>query len=164
MTTSSDRAKPSYRIMEIVVASVLVCVGLLVVVDNYLLGASWQADGPEAGYFPFYCGLFLSVSSLVTIGQAIRAGSPQGFINRASFLRILQVLVPSTAFVALIAMLGIYVASCIFIAFCMRLLGRFGAFPVIAVSLAVPFALFALFELWFHVPMPKGPLEDFLGY
>jgi len=28
----------------------------------------------------------------------------------------------------------------------------------------VPFALFLLFEIWFLVPLPKGPLEEFLGY
>ena len=29
---------------------------------------------------------------------------------------------------------------------------------------AVPIALFILFEIWFLVPLPKGPIEDLLGY
>jgi hypothetical protein len=28
----------------------------------------------------------------------------------------------------------------------------------------VPVILFMVFELWFLVPMPKGPLESWLGY
>jgi hypothetical protein len=29
---------------------------------------------------------------------------------------------------------------------------------------AFPLATFFIFEKWFLVPMPKGPLEDWLGY
>jgi hypothetical protein len=28
----------------------------------------------------------------------------------------------------------------------------------------VPVAAFVIFEQWFLVPMPKGPLEEWLGY
>jgi hypothetical protein len=28
----------------------------------------------------------------------------------------------------------------------------------------VPIALFLMFERWFLVPLPKGPLEAWLGY
>jgi putative tricarboxylic transport membrane protein len=28
----------------------------------------------------------------------------------------------------------------------------------------VPVLTFLMFELWFLVPLPKGPLEKFLGY
>ena len=42
--------------------------------------------------------------------------------------------------------------------------GRFRWSMIVIVSIAVPLALFLLFEIWFLVPLPKGPLEDFLGY
>jgi hypothetical protein len=32
------------------------------------------------------------------------------------------------------------------------------------VSIGVPVLLFIVFEKWFLVPLPKGPIEDFLGY
>ena len=32
------------------------------------------------------------------------------------------------------------------------------------VSVAVPGALFALFEIWFLLPLPKGPIEALFGY
>jgi hypothetical protein len=31
-------------------------------------------------------------------------------------------------------------------------------------SLVVPIALFLLFEVWFLVPLPKGPFEKLIGY
>jgi hypothetical protein len=46
----------------------------------------------------------------------------------------------------------------------MRWLGKFKWPLTIIVSLAVPFALFVIFELWFLLPLPKGPVEDLLGY
>jgi len=45
---------------------------------------------------------------------------------------------------------------------------RSGFFPfwlaVALVSVAFPVVTFIVFERWFLVPMPKGPLEDWLGY
>jgi hypothetical protein len=34
---------------------------------------------------------------------------------------------------------------------------------VLAVSVGTSVALFLVFELWFQVPLPKGPLENMLG-
>ena len=73
-------------------------------------------------------------------------------------------LVPTIAFIAVAGFIGIYVASAFFIAASMRWLGQFRWPMIVVVSLAVPFTLFLLFEVWFLVPLPKGPLEDFLGY
>ncbi len=56
---------------EIVVALVLLAIGSLVVYDSHRLGSSWGSDGPEAGYFPFYIGLFICISSAVTLTQAL---------------------------------------------------------------------------------------------
>jgi hypothetical protein len=46
----------------------------------------------------------------------------------------------------------------------MRWLGRFAWPTIIAVAVGVPFSLFLVFELWFLLPLPKGPVEDLLGY
>jgi hypothetical protein len=60
--------------------------------------------------------------------------------------------------------LGIYVASCLFIVVFMVLVGRENLLKALALGVAVPFALFLMFEKWFLVPLPKGPLEAWLGY
>ena len=77
---------------------------------------------------------------------------------------MLAVLIPSIVYVALIQYLGIYVASAIFILAFMVVIGRENPLKGLAVSAAVPVALFLMFEKWFLVPLPKGPLEAWLGY
>ena len=35
---------------------------------------------------------------------------------------------------------------------------------VAAVAVSVPVATFLVFEKWFLVPLPKGPIEAYLGF
>ena len=64
----------------------------------------------------------------------------------------------------MIKLLGLYVASAVFIAAFMVWKGRYRLLATSSVALGVPVALFLLFEVWFLVPLPKGPLERMLGY
>jgi ABC-type cobalamin transport system permease subunit len=59
--------------------------------------------------------------------------------------------------------LGFYVASVLFIAYFMRRLGKYSWLMVVSVSVGVIVAFFLTFEIWFSVPLPKGPLEAALG-
>ncbi len=43
-------------------------------------------------------------------------------------------------------------------------IGRENPFKAAGVAAALPFALFLMFEKWFLVPLPKGPLEAWLGF
>jgi hypothetical protein len=156
----------STRVADIVVALILAGVGALVITDSLRLGIGWGADGPKSGYFPFYTGLLIVLSSLGTIGLALfgRNKSSGSFVGRGQLRHVLKVFVPSAVYVALIGFIGIYVASALFIGAFMHWLGRFRWHTIIIVSIAVPFSLFLMFEVWFLVPLPKGPLEDLLGY
>ena len=93
-----------------------------------------------------------------------RMGSNEPFVRREQFHNVMKVFVPMAIYVGLIGLIGIYVASALFIAVFMRWLGKFRWYLTILVSIAVPFALFVIFELWFLLPLPKGPVEDLLGY
>jgi hypothetical protein len=163
----NDRAgMPSIRAAEFVVAAALLALGAVVMWDSARVGSGWGSDGPKAGYFPFYIGLFIVVGCLVNMARAMRMGAPAEklLFNRRQLRSVLAVLVPAIGFVALIPLIGIYVAAMIYIAFFMRWLGKFGWPLVAAVSLGVPLAAFATFELWFLVALPKGPVEDMLGF
>ena len=63
-----------------------------------------------------------------------------------------------------IGFLGLYVSSAIFIAFFMAWLGKYPLYKIVPVAILIPVALFFMFEVWFLVPLPKGPLETALGY
>mgnify|MGYP006292105843 CR=1 FL=1 len=68
MTQHSDHhsenapAAASYRSLEVVTAAFLFALGALLITDSRRIGTGWADDGPQAGYFPFYIGLILSVS------------------------------------------------------------------------------------------------------
>jgi hypothetical protein len=42
--------------------------------------------------------------------------------------------------------------------------GKYGWLPALGVSAGLPIVLFLVFEKWFLVPLPKGPIEHLLGF
>jgi hypothetical protein len=46
----------------------------------------------------------------------------------------------------------------------MRILGKYGWAKTVAVSVGVTVVFFLMFEVWFKVPLPKGPIEAALGF
>src|SRR5436309_5394676 len=65
--------------------------------------------------------------------------------------------------VVLTQWIGLYVAASLYTGFYMRWIGRHTWLAVLAVAILFPLATFFVFEKWFLVPMPKGPLEAWLG-
>jgi putative tricarboxylic transport membrane protein len=156
----------STRTVEIAVSGALVALATLIMYDNWRIGARWVSDGPQAGYFPFYIGLILFVVSAITLSINLFAKSADrsNFVERSEFARVLQVLIPTIVFVGLIAVIGIYFAAAIFITFFMWRLGGYPLYRILPVAVAVPLVLFMMFEIWFLVPLPKGPIETALGF
>jgi len=74
------------------------------------------------------------------------------------------VVIPTAVYVAVIPWIGIYIASAGLIGLFMRWFGRYGWPLVLAVSIGIPLVTFVVFERWFLVPLPKGPVEEFLGF
>jgi len=163
-----DKAVGSVRLWEVMVAVGFLVFGSVVAWDSHRLGASWGSDGQQAGYFPFYIGVFIIVSSIVNLYMALRAADTKPFVEWGQLRLILAVMLPSIAYVALIDNpwygLGIYVPSAVFVAAYMRILGKYGWLKIAAVSVGVMLAFFLSFEVWFQVPLPKGPVEALFGY
>jgi len=152
------------RAADLATASILILLGGVVVLDSLRIGIGWGTDGPRAGFFPFWLGVILIFAS-VTIGmQAWHRATDKPFVTRARLGPVLKVLWPATLMVVLITPLGLYVASALYLGFYMRWVGRHGWLAVILCAIGVPLVTFVVFELWFLVPMPKGPLETWLGY
>lgn len=156
----------SVRAVEIGVAIVVFLFGAVVIFDSYRLGARWGEDGPQAGYFPFYVGLLICGASATTLVRAWRnlALATESFVAREELKTILTVLVPTVVYVALIEFLGFYVASTLFIAYFMWILGKYSWLKIVPIAVGVSVAFFLTFEIWFAVPLPKGPLETALGF
>jgi hypothetical protein len=160
-----SRAALTQRSAEIAVAALFIFLGAVVMFDSVRLGASWGEDGPQAGYFPFYIGVLVCLASLVNLVRALVGKRDRGrtFVEVGALKLVLSVLVPATVYVGLISWTGIYVASTLFIAFFMRWLGKYAWWKVVAIAVGTSVFFFLIFETWFKVPLPKGPLESFLG-
>jgi putative tricarboxylic transport membrane protein len=162
----NTRSAASVRAVEFGVAAVTLVFGAIVIFDSIRVGARWGSDGPQAGYFPFYVGLMICGSSVVTLLRAWRnvALADESFVAREELKTILTVLVPTIVYVALIYYLGFYVASTIFIAYFMWRLGKYPWIKILPIAVGVSVTFFLVFEIWFAVPLPKGPLETVLGF
>ena len=162
---SSDRSAASTRTVELVVAALFFALGAVVSWDSSKIGSSWGVEGPQAGYFPFYIGLIICFASATIFVRALwsKAKAHESFVSRGQLKLVLKMLVPSIVYVILIGLIGIYVASTLFIGFFMLWLGKYSWARTVPIALGVSVAFFLLFEVWFNVPLPKGPLEAWLG-
>lgn len=156
----------SNRGMDIIVAALLLALSAVFMWDSVRIGIGWiEGQGPSAGFFPFWIALVMAVASLVNLVRAalkLEDDGAETFVTRTALGRIATVLVPTAVYVALIGVIGIYVASAIFIIGFM-IVSKESVLRAILVGLGVPLALFFMFERWFLVPLPKGPLEVMLG-
>jgi len=153
-------------LVDLVVAVLIFALGALVVYDSYRLGASWASDGPEAGYFPFYIGLLMCICCAVVFGQSLARlkSDRRVFVSTGQLKQVLVILLPSTAYVLGVQLIGIYVPSAFFIGLFMKFAGKYSWLRSVAVGVAVSVVSFLLFEIWFKIPLPKGPVERLLGY
>jgi len=153
-------------LVELAVAAIIFALGALVAYDSFRLGSGWASDGPQSGYFPFYIGLFICICSAVVFAQGLLRlkTDQQVFVTSGRFRQVLVILLPSTIYVLGVQFIGIYVSSALFIALFMSLAGKYSWIRSIAVGAGVSVSAFVLFEIWFKIPLPKGPLESLLGY
>jgi putative tricarboxylic transport membrane protein len=151
---------------EVVVAALLLAAAGVVIVDSLRVGIGWADDGPRSGYFPFYIGLLLFASSASILVSQLRRWreADEAFLEHDQLRSVLAILVPMVVYVGLIALLGIYVASALLIGYFMLRHGKHAPGLTAAVALGVPLIFFMVFERWFLVPLPKGPIERLLGF
>lgn len=166
---ATDRPAVGTVTMELVVAALLFAVGAAVAISSFQLGARWSDDGPQSGYFPFYIGVIICVCCAVTFVQALagKLGTNRSFVDRGPLRQVFSVLVPAAAYVLLIQLIGIYVASAVYITFFMAWLGRYSWLKSAGLGVAVAVFAFLMFEIWFQVPLYKGSLYDplsLIGY
>ena len=168
MENNNESAHRAVRIvtMDVVVAALILALGALVVYESNRLGSGWDENGPQAGYFPFYIGLLICICSAVVFVQSFvkLRTDRRVFVRLDQFKQVLVILLPSTAYVLGVQLIGIYVPSAVFIVLFMKFVGKYRWLRSAAVGLGVSVSAFMLFEIWFKIPLPKGPLERLIGF
>ena len=156
---------PSHRGVEAGVAIVIAAFGLICVLGSLRVGIGWGDEGPMAGFFPFYIGLIIIVSSVANLYTLLSGAKEYGlFASWGQILKVLSVVIPTGIYVSILPFIGIYVASMLLIGTFMMWLGKYRWTTAIPVALLVPVLTFVFFERWFLVPLPKGPIEKLLGF
>ena len=165
MTDSShaSRAGPTHRAVEIGVAIAMLLFAAIIIYGAWLAGINWGAEGPRAGFFPFYVGLAILLATVVNLAHALATDGKKLFADWDQLRQVLSVVIPAAVYVALVPWIGLYVASFLLIAVFMKWLGRYSWGLTLAVAIAVPVLAFLMFEKWFLVPLPKGPIEELFG-
>jgi ABC-type polysaccharide/polyol phosphate export permease len=154
------------RAVESTTLAVVLGFALLMAWDNGRTGIGWESTGPQAGYFPFYVAMILAGACAWGLAKEFlgRGRPDEAFVQRDQFKRVLQVFLPSLAFVPVTQWLGLYVASFALIAGFMVWVGRIKPWKAVLTGYVFSAVMFLVFEVAFDVIMPKGPLERYFGY
>ncbi|HYC16699.1 MAG TPA: tripartite tricarboxylate transporter TctB family protein [Pseudolabrys sp.] len=159
-------AVASTRTVETLVYVLLTALATLLAFDNWRTGMGWEAEGPQAGYFPFYLSVILAAASIYGLVSIFLSRMDEGktFVTRDQLRRVMQVFVPTFLFCLLTQWLGLYVASFLLITCFMWFVGRIALWKSLVTGLVFSLAMFITFDIAFDVIMPKGPLEALFGY
>ena len=161
----SGGAGPSHRGVEIGVAVFMAGLALIGIYGSLKVGIGWADEGPQAGFFPFYISVLVFISCAVNLVQTfLKSDDGTLFASWVQLRKVMSVVIPSAIYVLVLTYIGIYLASALLIATFMRWLGRYRWSVVIGTAILVPIITFVIFEKWFLVPLPKGPIERYLGY
>jgi hypothetical protein len=120
----------------------------------------WGDDGPGPAFLPFWIGLLMAILAATMLVRSLRekdageAWLPQGKARR----RVLVVVAATILFVVLLKVLGMMLASALYLAFLMRYMER-NPWPLtLAVSATAAGINYLVFVRWLHVPFPEGLL------
>jgi hypothetical protein len=167
MSDESSPASGHWRMRwpEVLMALFLLAIAVLVIKDSLRVGTGWGDDGPRSGYFPFYIGVLLALASVwILIGQLRQWASDKTvFADHEQLRLVFAILWPMVVYVAAIFFIGIYISSAVLIAYFMVRYGRYKWLITLPVAIGVPLFFFVVFERWFLVMLPKGPIEQMLG-
>ena len=154
----------SSRRAELALAALFAIVAALAIGDSLRIGAGWGEDGPRSGYFPFWVGAILLAAAVAQLISALGVRPREGFATREELLRVASVLFPAAVQVALMPLLGLYLSSALLVTWFMARIGGFSWAAAAASGLATAVIAFVVFEMWFLVALPKGPIEELLGF
>ena len=163
-TSPARRGGPLHRWVEVGVALATGLFGVIVIVGSFQVGIGWGVEGPKSGFFPFYLGVLIIAGSVANLARALLEGNRDKlFADWDQLGKVVSVIIPAAVYVLAVPWIGIYVASMLLIALFMTWFGRYGFALTPAIALGVPAIAYLLFEKWFLIPLPKGPIEDLLG-
>jgi hypothetical protein len=153
----------SRRGTEVLTAALTGAFGAAVMVSSLDNGISWSTEGVGAGTFPFITGLLILGGSVVNLAIGWAEGGAV-LLDRAKLVRLARLFVPAAVFVAAIPLVGMYVASALYVWSTVSVQGRRPHLHGIALAVLFVGFLYVVFERTFQVELPRGMLGAALGF
>ena len=151
----------SRRALEAATAILTGAFGAAVMVSSLDNDIQWSQAGVESGTFPFITGTIVLLASLYNLVRGWLRG--QGIaITRHDFQRSLALFLPAAVYVAAIPVIGIYVASALYLLGSLRLQSGLPLLRAALIAVVAAAALYLVFERAFQVSLPHGWLGAWL--
>jgi hypothetical protein len=151
----------SRRTLEAVTAGITGAFGLSIVVQSLDNGIGWSSAGVESGTFPFMTGLIVVAGSLYNLGRGWLRGR-EIIVTAVEFKRSAALFLPAVVYVALIPLLGMYVASALYLLATLRWQNSMSLWRSALIAVVAAVALYVVFEWSFQVELPHGLLGAWL--
>jgi hypothetical protein len=158
----------SRRALELATAILTGSFGVAVVVQSLDNGIGWSSAGVDSGTFPFLTGIIIVAGSLYNLARGIvptvSLASVPIAITSIELRRLAGLFVPAAIFVAAIPLLGMYIASAIYVFAVLAIPRHQSMVRSAVVAAATALALYVVFERMFQVSLPHGALAAAFGF
>jgi len=121
-----------------------------------------EPGGVGAGFYPFWSAFLVFVCAAVVGYKSWRSTvtGPPVYEGREGIFAVVKLVIPMILAVVAIAWLGFYIVSGLYMGLFARWIGRYNWLVVALLTVGMPAAIYAAFELGFRVSLPKSFLYD----
>jgi hypothetical protein len=124
------------------------------------IGWNGRTGGPGGGSFPFWLSAVMLVCSGLVLLRSYAANAKASFFFDMSMLRsVLAIIASLVVTIALIPIVGAYIALPLFLFWYLRIYGGHGWVLTLSITLLTPVVIFFFFEVTLRILLPKGVTE-----
>jgi hypothetical protein len=124
------------------------------------IGWNGMTGGPGGGAFPFWLSLIMMLSAGGILMRSLReTASDQKFFDGVMLRSVVMVVIALFVTIALIPLVGAYIAIPLFIFWYIRIFGRHSWLLTSCLVIGTPLFLFFFFEVTLKILLPKGITE-----
>lgn len=160
------------RRAEIIMAGVLAVLSMYLMWKSTELNIGYVSDeGPGGGAWPFWLSAIMLICTVCIAYNGIKRKSPpsqseEPLLDRYGVKMLMLVGGGILGFIALIDIISMYGAMCVFLLYYLGFLGRHSLRLTLTMAIVVPVVFFFFFEALMRITLPKGMkfLEPVFNY